>query len=223
MSQISAEMVKRLRQRTGAGVLDCRNALAETEGDEEKAIQIIQKKGLAKVVKKAGAIAAEGMVYSYIHPGNRLGVLVEVNCETDFAARNEEFRAFVEQVGMQIASMNPEFVSREHIAPAAVDAKRELFKAQIEEEEKKSGKKRPEQVIEKIVSGKLEKWMVEVCLLEQSSVMEEDKTIGQLADLLAAKIGEKIAVRRFVRYELGEGLDKKKADLADEVASTLTE
>jgi elongation factor Ts len=223
MSQISAEMVKRLRQRTGAGVLDCRNALAETGGDEDKAVEVIQKKGLAKVVKKAGAIAAEGMVFSYVHPGNRLGVLVEVNCETDFAARNEEFKAFVEQVGMQIASMNPEFVSRQEIPEAALTVKRELFKAQVQEEEQKSGKKRPEQVVEKIVSGKLEKWIADACLLEQSSVMEEDKTIGQIADQLAAKIGEKVAVRRFVRFELGEGLEKKKSDLTGEVASALAE
>jgi len=223
MSQISAELVKRLRQRTGAGVLDCRNALAETGGDEDKAVEIIQKKGLAKVVKKAGAIAAEGMVFSYIHPGNRLGVLVEVNCETDFAARNEDFKAFVEQVGMQIASMSPEFVAREQIPETAVADKRELFKAQVAEEEQKSGKKRPEQVVDKIVSGKLEKWMADACLMEQSSVMEEDKTIGQLSDALSAKIGEKIAVRRFVRYELGEGLEKKKDDFAKEVASTLAE
>ena len=223
MSQISAELVKQLRQPTGAGVLDCRNALAETGGDEDKAVEIIQKKGLAKVVKKAGSIAAEGMVYSYIHPGNRLGVLVEVNCETDFSARNDEFKAFVEQVGMQIASMNPEFVCREEIPEAALKEKRTLFQAQVREEERKSGKKRPEQVVEKIVAGKLEKWMADVCLLEQSSVMEEDKTIKQIADALSIKIGEKIAIRRFVRFELGEGLEKKRGNLADEVASTLAE
>ncbi len=223
MSQISAELVKRLRQRTGAGVLDCRNALAETGGDEDKAVEIIQKKGLAKMVKKAGAIAAEGMVYSYIHPGNRLGVLVEVNCETDFSARNDEFKAFVEQVGMQIASMNPEFVAREQITESALNEKRTLFQAQVQEEEQKSGKKRPEQVVEKIVAGKLEKWMADACLVEQSSVMEEDKTIKQIADELSVKIGEKIAIRRFVRFELGEGLEKKKENLADEVAATLAE
>lgn len=223
MSQISAELVKRLRQRTGAGVLDCRNALLETGGDEDKAIEIIQKKGLAKMVKKAGAIAAEGMVFSYVHPGNRLGVLVEVNCETDFSARNEEFRSFVEQVAMQIASMSPEYVSREEIPEAAINDKRALFHAQVQEEEGKRGKKRPEQVVEKIVAGKLEKWLTNACLVEQPSVIEEEKTIKQITDQLSVKIGEKIAIRRFVRFELGEGLEKKKENLAEEVASTLAE
>jgi elongation factor Ts len=223
MADISAEMVKQLRKRTGAGIMDCKNALAETDGDEEKAVEIIQKKGLAKVVKKAGAIAAEGVIHSYIHPGSRLGVLLEVNCETDFVARGEEFLAFVEQIGMQIASMSPEFVRREDIGEAEVASRREIFKSQMEEEERKTGKKRPEHVIDRIIDGKIEKWMSEVCLVEQGSVMEDDKTIGQLTDELSAKLGEKIFIRRFIRYELGEGIERRKVDLASEVAEALSE
>jgi elongation factor Ts len=223
MAEINAQMVKQLRQRTGAGIMDCKNALDEANGDEEKAVEIIQKKGLAKVVKKAGAIAAEGAIFAYIHPGSRLGVLVEVNCETDFVARNEEFKAFVEHVAMQIASMSPQYVRREEIAEAEKSDHLKLFKEQVLEEGQKSGSKKPEQVIEKIVAGKLEKWMTDSCLLEQLSVIENEKTIGQLSDALSAKLGEKIIVRRFSRYELGEGIERKKSDLAAEVASSLAQ
>jgi elongation factor Ts len=223
MAEINAQMVKQLRQRTGAGIMDCKNALAEANGDEEKAVEIIQKKGLAKVVKKAGAIAAEGMIFAYIHPGSRLGVLVEVNCETDFVARNEEFKAFVEHVAMQIASMTPQFVRREDIAEADKNDQLKLYKEQMVEEGLKTGSKKPPQVIDKIVAGKLEKWMSDSCLLEQVSVIENEKTIGQLSDGLSAKLGEKIIVRRFSRYELGEGIERKKSDLAAEVASSLVQ
>lgn len=218
MAEISTEKVKQLRQRTGAGIMDCKNALTEAGGDEEKAVEIIQKKGLAKVVKKAGAIAAEGTISAYIHPGSRLGVLVEVNCETDFVARNEEFKAFVEHVAMQIASMNPVYVRREEISEQDKSRQLKLFKEQMTEEMNKTGSKKPDAVVDKIVAGKLEKWIADACLLEQSSVMENDKTMSQLCDELSAKLGEKISVRRFVRFELGEGIEKKKSDLAAEVA-----
>jgi len=223
MPDISATMIKQLRQRTGAGVMDCKSALAEANGNEDEAIKIIQKKGLAKVVKRAGAIATEGAIQAYVHPGNRLGVLVEVNCQTDFVARGEDFQAFVEFIGMQIASMNPLFVRREEITQAEQAERREVFIAQVKEEEQKSGKKRPDKVVDKIVDGKLEKWMSEVCLLEQVSVLESDKTIAQLVDDLSVKTGEKISIRRFVRFELGEGIQENKTDIASEVAEVLSQ
>jgi elongation factor Ts len=223
MSQVTAPMVKALRDRTGAGMMDCKNALLESGGDEEKAVELIQKRGLAKAAKKAGAIAAEGVVHGYIHPGNRVGVLLEVNCQTDFVARNEEFRSFVEGVAMQIASMTPLFVRREDIGADEQQRQREIFKGQLAEEEAKSGKERPAQAKEQIVDGKLGKWMAEACLVEQPYIMDESgkKTVQQVTDELAAKIGEKITIRRFTRYELGEGIEKKKQDLAADVAETL--
>lgn len=219
---ITAQMVKALRDRTGAGMMDCKNALEESAGDEEKAVEIIQKKGLAKAAKRAGAIAAEGVIHAYVHPGSRIGVLVEVNSQTDFVARSPEFLEFVSTVGLQIASMTPQFVRRADISQAALAKQKELFLAQMDEEEAQSGKKRPAEVKEKIVLGKLDKWQAEVCLDEMAAVTsEEGQTIGQIAEALTAKIGEKISVRRFVRYELGEGIEKKKVDLAAEVAEAL--
>ena len=221
MAEISATMVKELRERTGAGIMDCKVALQESGGDAEKAVDYIKKKGLAKAAKKAGAIAAEGVVHAYIHPGSRIGVLVEVNCQTDFVARSEDFKSYVELVGLQIASMNAQYVRREEV-PAADTAKQvEIFKAQLEEEAKQSGKPRPAAAVEKIVAGKVDKWLAEACLDEQLSITDQDKTIGALASELSAKIGEKISVRRFVRFELGEGIDKKTSDLAAEVQATL--
>ena len=223
MAEVNAQMVKSLRDRTGAGMMDCKNALVEASGDEDKAVEIIQKKGLAKAAKKAGAIAAEGKIHAYIHPGDRLGVLVEINCQTDFVARNEDFQAFVSLVGLQIASMSPEYVRREDIPADALDRQKRLYRDQIAEEDARTGKKRPDQAVEKIIEGKLNKWMTEVCLLEQASIEDESskKTIGDVQNELSAKIGEKIAVRRFVRMELGEGIEKKKVDLAADVAETL--
>lgn len=204
-------------------MMDCKNALLEAGGDEEKAVELIQKKGLAKVAKKAGAIAAEGLVHAYVHPGNRIGVLIEVNCQTDFVARNEEFREFVESLAMQVASMQPLYVRREDIPPDAQQSQRELFKGQLEEEEAQSGKPKPAAAREKIVEGKLGKWMSDSCLVEQPYIMDESgkKTVQQVLDELTAKIGEKINIRRFVRYELGEGIAREKKDLAAEVAETL--
>jgi elongation factor Ts len=215
-------MVKALRDRTGAGMMDCKNALEEAGGDEEKAVEIIQKKGLAKVAKKAGAIAAEGVIHAYIHPGSRIGVMVEVNCQTDFVARSPEFLEFVNGVGLQIASMTPLFVRRADINAADIEKQKALFLGQMDEEEAASGKKRPTEVKEKIVAGKLDKWQAEICLDEQAAVVsDEGETIAQLAEKLSAKIGEKISVRRFVRYELGEGIEKKKTDFAAEIADAL--
>jgi len=219
---ISAQMVKVLRDRTGAGMMDCKNALEETGGDEEKAVDLITKKGLAKAAKRAGAIATEGVIHAYIHPGSRIGVLVEVNCQTDFVARSPEFVEFVNTVGLQIASMNPQFVRRADITDAASAKQKEIFLGQMDEEEAQTGKKRPAEVKEKIVAGKIDKWQAESCLDEMVAVTSDDgKTVAQIAEALTAKIGEKIAVRRFVRYELGEGFEKKKVDLAAEVAEVL--
>lgn len=222
MANVTAQQVKALRDRTGAGMMDCKNALVEAGGDEEKAVEIIQKKGLAKAAKKAGAIAAEGVIHSYIHPGSRLGVLVEINCQTDFVARNEEFKAFVDEVGLQIASSAPRYVRRSEIPAEDLAAQEALFRAQLEEEEKQTGKKKPEAAVSKIIEGKMNKWFSETCLEEQPLVTrEDDKTVGQVSEELTAKLGEKIAVRRFVRFELGEGIEVAKKDLAADVAETL--
>jgi elongation factor Ts len=222
MAEVSMEMVKELRQRTGAGIMDCKVALQESSADMEKAVEYIQKKGLAKAAKKAGAIAAEGLVHAYIHAGSRLGVLVEVNCQTDFVGRSDDFKTFVDQVALQIASMTPLFVRREEVPAAQQDKQREIFAAQMEEEAKQTGKAKPPAVAAKILDGKIDKWLQESCLVEQVSVVEGEHTIQQLADTLSAKIGEKIAVRRFVRFELGEGIEKQKTDLAAEVAATIS-
>jgi elongation factor Ts len=221
MTQISAGQVKALRERTGAGMMDCKKALEEAGGDEEKAVEVILKKGLAKATKKAGAIATEGVIHSYIHAGGRLGVLVEVNCQTDFVAMNEDFKAFVDIVGLQIASMGPEFVRREDVSAEAIAKKTEIFRGQMAEEEATTGKKKPEAALEKIIEGKIAKWLSETCLVDQPSVQDEEKTIQQLTDELVSKTGEKVAVRRFVRFELGEGIEKKKSDLAADVAEVL--
>jgi elongation factor Ts len=221
MPDITPNMVKELRERTGAGIMDCKTALTESGGDSEKAVEYIKKKGLAKAAKKAGAIAAEGVVHAYIHPGARIGVLAEINCQTDFVARSEEFKHFVDLVGMQIAAMNAQFTRREEVPAADLAKQKDIFRAQVEEEGKQSGKPRPAQVVDKITDGKLEKWLAEVCLDEQVSVVDGEKTIAALAAELSGKIGEKISVRRFVRFELGEGFEKKTNDLAADVQAAI--
>jgi elongation factor Ts len=221
---ISAVQVKALRDRTGAGMMDCKNALIEAGGNEEDALSIIQKKGLAKVAKRAGAIAAEGLVHGYIHPGSRIGVLVEVNCQTDFVARNEDFIDFVNQLSMHIASESPTCVREDELDEAEVAKQRDIFLGQLEEEAKTTGKEKPAAAIEKIVEGKLGKWRKETVLMDQVFVLADNKeTISQVLEALSAKIGEKLSIRRFVRYELGEGLEKRKNDLAADVAQTLGE
>ncbi|MGB8332467.1 MAG: translation elongation factor Ts [Polyangiales bacterium] len=221
MAEISASMVKSLRDRTGAGMMACRDALRETDGDEEKAIEVIQKKGLSKVAKKAGAIAGDGLVHAYIHGAGRVGVLIEVNCQTDFVARGDDFRKFVEDTAMQVAAEAPLFVSEENIPDNELLARSAIFCGQLDEEAKATGKEKPAAALEKIVEGKLAKWKKEACLLDQTSIMNEEKTIRQLMEELSAKLGEKINVRRFTRYELGEGIEKKKSDLAAEVTEAL--
>jgi elongation factor Ts len=205
-------MIKDLRERTGAGMSDCKKALTEVAGDMDKAIDYLRAKGLAKAAKKAGREATEGAVVSYIHAGGRIGVLVEINCETDFVARNEDFQAFTKAVAMQIAAMNPQFVRKDEVSQDVIDREREVLLAKAKE----SGK--PEQVVQKMVDGQISKWMKEICLLDQSWVKDPDKTIEQVQQELISKIGENVKVRRFVRFELGEGLEKKKDDFAAEVA-----
>jgi elongation factor Ts len=221
MSDVSATMVKSLRDRTGAGMMACRDALRETAGDEDKAIEIIQKKGLSKVAKKAGAIAGDGLVHAYIHGAGRVGVLLEVNCQTDFVARGEDFQQFVQETAMQVAAENPLFVSEEEIPENEILARTAIFGGQLEEEAKATGKEKPAAAVEKIIEGKLAKWKKGACLLDQASIMHEDKTVRELLEALTAKLGEKINVRRFSRYELGEGIEKKKTDLAAEVTEAL--
>jgi elongation factor Ts len=222
MAEISATMVKELRERTGAGIMDCKTALQEAGGDPEKAIESIKKKGLAKAAKKAGAIAADGVVHAYVHPGGRIGVLCEVNCQTDFVARGDDFKRFVDLVGMQIASMAPQYTRREDVPAQELEKQKEIFTALTAEEGKAAGKPRPAAVVDKIVSGKIDKWLSEVCLDEQPSITDNEKSIASIAAELSGSIGEKISVRRFVRYELGEGIEKKRVDLAAEVQAALT-
>jgi elongation factor Ts len=214
--EINASMIKDLRERTGAGMSDCKKALTEVSGDMDKAIDYLRAKGLAKAAKKAGREATEGLVVSYIHGGGRIGVLVEVNCETDFVARNEDFVGFTKDVAMQIAAMAPQFVRKEEIPADAVEHEKSVLVAKAKEDPKNANK--PEQVLAKITEGQVSKWMKDICLLDQPFVKNPDKTIEQLQQELIAKIGENIKIRRFVRFELGEGLEKKKDDFAAEVA-----
>ena len=213
MAEVTATMIKDLRERTGAGMSDCKKALVEVDGDVDKAIDYLRAKGLAKAAKKAGREATEGAVVSYIHSGGRIGVLVEINCETDFVARNDDFQNFTKAVAMQIAAMNPQFVRKEEVDADTIAREREVLLAKAKE----TGK--PEPVIQKMVDGQISKWMKEICLLDQSYVKDPDKTIDQVQQELIAKIGENIKIRRFTRFELGEGLEKKKDDFAAEVAA----
>ena len=211
--EVTATLIKELRERTGAGMADCKKALVEVAGDVDKAIDYLRTKGLAKAAKKAGREATEGSVVSYIHGGGRIGVLVEINCETDFVARNEDFQAFSREVALQIAAMAPQFVRKDEVSADVVDRERAVLLAKAKE----SGK--PDAVVQKMVDGQISKWMKEICLLDQPFVKNPDKTIEQVQQELISKIGENIKIRRFVRFELGEGLDKKKGDFAAEVAA----
>ena len=212
---ITAGMVKELRERTGAGMMDCKKALTETNGDMDKAIDYLREKGLAAAAKKAGRVAAEGLVESYIHGGGRIGVLVEVNCETDFVAKTEGFKALAKDIAMQIAAANPAYVSREEVPAEILEHEREVLRAQALNEGK------PAQIVEKMIVGRIEKYYKEVCLLEQVFIKDTDKTITQLISENIAKIGENIAVRRFTRYQLGEGIEKKSNDFAAEVMAAV--
>ena len=207
---ITAEQVKELRDRTGAGIMDCKKILTQAEGDMEKAIQILKEKGMAKAAKKAGRVAAEGLVEAYIHNG-KYGALVEVNSETDFVATNDEFKQFVKDIAMHIAAAAPQYVKREDVPASIVNAEKEAQKQKALSEGK------PEAIVEKIVEGRMDKFYSEICLLDQPFVKDPDKTVGQLLTELISKIGENIVIRRFVRYERGEGIEKKEENFAEEV------
>ena len=200
---ISMDQVKDLRQRTGAGVMDCRTALQEAKGDIEGAIDYLRRKGLATAAKKAGRVATDGLVSSYIHAGGKIGVLVEINCETDFVARTEDFQAFVKNMAMQVAAANPQYIRREEITADVLEKERQIYRTQALE----SGK--PEKVIDKIVEGKMERFYSEVCLLEQTYIKDSDQTVKEVLDAMVAKIGENISIRRFARFQLGEGLSPR--------------
>lgn len=208
---IKASDVKELREKTGAGMMDCKNALVKADGDMEEAVKLLREKGLASAAKKAGRIAAEGVVESYIHMGGKIGVLVEVNCETDFVAKTDAFLAFVKDVAMQIAASNPLFLSVEDVSADAIEKEKEILRAQALNEGK------PEKIVDKMVEGRIKKYYKEVCLLEQPFVKDTDKTISQLVTEKIAEIGEKVSIRRFTRYEMGEGLEKRQDDFVEEV------
>lgn len=210
---VDAKAVKELREKTGAGMLDCKKALEEANGDLTKASEILREKGLAAAANKAGRVATEGVVESYIHAGGRIGVLVEINCETDFVAKTDQFKEFARDVAMHIAAMSPRYVRREEVPQDEIEKEKEILKAQALNEGK------PEKIVEKMVEGRIGKYYEEFCLLEQSFVKDPDKTISALVNEKISAIGENISIRRFVRYELGEGLEKKVDNFVEEVMS----
>src|SRR2546423_4867911 len=217
MGDTSAAAIKALREKTGAGMMECKRALIEAEGAEERAIEILRERGLASAKKKEGRVAAEGVVGSYIHMGGKVGVLVEVNCETDFVARSEEFQQLVKDIAMHVAAAEPRYVSRDEVTPEMLEKERDIARAQAKNDPKNANK--PEQVIEKIVEGRLNKFYEEVVLLDQPFVKDPAKTVNELLTEKVAKTGERVTVRRFTRYKMGEGLAKRGDDFGGEVAA----
>src|SRR5438477_11037986 len=215
--EITANMVKELREKTGAGMMDCKNALVEATGDMEQAIVVLRKKGLASAQKKAARVAAEGMIGHYIHAGGKLGVLVEVNSETDFAARSDDFHALVKDIAMHIAAQNPLYVRREDVPAEVIEKEKEIYKDQA----RASGK--PSNIIEKIAEGKLESYYEMACLYDQKFVKDPNISVKDLIHNTVGKIGENIQVRRFSRFKTGEGMEKRSTDLASDVAAALGE
>ncbi|MDR3563772.1 MAG: translation elongation factor Ts [Negativicutes bacterium] len=212
---ITAEMVKELRETTGAGMMDCKKALIETNGDMSKAVDFLREKGLAAAAKRSGRVAAEGLVESYIHGAGRIGVLLELNCETDFVAKTDDFKALAKDIAMQIAAGNPGYVRREEVPADVVEHEREVLRAQAINEGK------PANIAEKMVDGRVEKFYKEVCLMEQAFIKNPDMTISQIITDKISKIGENISIRRFTRYQLGEGIQKKSGDFAAEVMAAV--
>lgn len=213
MAEITAALVKELRERTGAGMMDCKRALVEKNGDLEAAVELLREKGLAAAAKKAGRIASEGLVDAYIHMGGKIGVLIEVNCETDFVAKTEEFQQLVKDLAMHIAANAPTYVTRDEIPTEVVNKEKEILRAQAINEGK------PDKIVDKMVEGRIQKYFAEVCLLDQPFVRDNDITVGELIQNKIASIGENINVRRFSRFVLGEGLEKRVNDIAAEVAA----
>jgi elongation factor Ts len=212
---LKASDVKILREKTGAGMLACKKALEENDGNVEKAIEYLREQGVIKAAKKASRTAAEGIVQSYIHMGGKIGVLVEVNAETDFVAKNEDFVNFVKDIAMHIAASNPTYLSVEDVPNEAIEKEKEILRAQALNEGK------PEKIVDKMVEGRIKKYYKEVCLLEQDFVKNPDQTIQELVNEKIAKIGENIKIRRFTRYQMGEGLEKKEENFAEEVAKQI--
>jgi elongation factor Ts len=219
MSEITAKAVMELRKKTGAGMMECKNALTEAGGNEDQASENLRKRGLASAKKKEGRVASEGAVGSYIHMGGKVGVLVEVNCETDFVARGDEFQQLVKDVAMHIAAAEPRFVSRDEVPADAVEKEREIAMAQAKNDPKNANK--PDQVIDKIVDGRIGKFFEEAVLLDQPFVKDPAKTVGELVTEKVAKTGERITIRRFSRFKMGEGIEKRAEDFGSEVASLI--
>ncbi len=211
---ISAKQVQELRAKTGAGIMDCKKALNEAGGNLDGALEALRKSGLAASAKKAGRIASEGLVGSYIHGGGKIGVLVEINCETDFVGRNEDFQGFVRDVAMHVAAANPQYLNRDEVPADIVAKEKEILAAQIADEGK------PANVVEKIVEGRINKFFKEICLMDQPFIKEPKQSVAEIQNELVGKIGEKISIRRYVRFELGAGLEKRSEDFAAEVAKT---
>ena len=216
---ITAEMVRNLREKTGAGMMECKKALTESNGNEEQAVEILRKAGLASAKKREGRIAAEGIVGSYIHMGGKVGVLVEVNCETDFVARTEDFQRFVKDLAMHICAAEPQFVSKADVPADLVEKEREIAKGQAMADPKNANK--PQNIIDKMIEGRLEKFFTEAVLLEQPFVRDDKITIADLVTRVSAETGEKVNVRRFARFKLGEGIEKRNDDFASEVAAAV--
>jgi elongation factor Ts len=200
--EVSASTVKELREKTGAGVMDCKKALADCAGDLEKAVDYLRRKGLAAAAKKMGRVAAEGLVGAYIHAGGKIGVMVEINCETDFVARTPEFQALLKDLAMQVAAASPRYIRREEVSPEELEREREIYRRQALD----SGK--PEKIADKIVEGKMDRFYSEVCLLEQAFIKDPDRKVADLVQDAVARLGENIQVRRFMRYQVGEGVEK---------------
>ena len=218
MAEITASLVKSLREKTGAGMIDCKNALVEANGDEAQAVEILRKKGMATAEKKSGRVTAEGAVGSYIHMGGKVGVMVEINCESDFVARGEEFQQLVKDVAMHIAAVDPKFVRREEVPTDVLNKEREILLEQLKNDPKNANK--PDDVLNKIIEGRIGKYYEESVLLDQPFVKDPSKSIGELVAEKIASIKENITVRRFTRYKMGEGIEKKGGDdFAAEVAS----
>jgi len=217
MAEVSPSAVKSLREKTGAGMLDCKNALVEASGDENQAIEILRKKGMATAGKKAGRVTAEGVVGSYIHMGGKVGVLVEINCESDFVARGDEFQQLVKDVAMHIAASDPRYASRDEVPASDLDKEREILREQLKNDPKNAGK--PDDVLNKIIDGRLNKYYEENVLIDQPFVKDPSKTVGELVAEKIASIKENITIRRFTRYKMGEGIEKRSDDFAAEVAS----
>ena len=215
MAEITAQMVKDLREKTGAGMMDCKAALADSSGDVEKAIEFLRKKGLKNVSKRAGKVAAEGQVYSYIHAGSKVGVILELNSETDFVAKGDDFTSLARAIAMHVAWANPKYLSREDVPQNVIESEKAIAVSQL--------KPQQQAMADKIIPGKLDKFYADVCLLEQLDAVDPaaKKTIKNLIDDLSAKVGEKIVLRRFVRFEVGEGLEKQASDFAAEVQAVM--